>query len=327
MVKKIVFLGMGGTIAGASAQPGDNVGYRAGEIPVQDLLAGITGFTAALAGHALQCEQLAQLDSKDINFSDWVLLLQALERHLADASVKGVVLTHGTDMLEETAYFLSRVLPAELLQTKPVVLTCAMRPANAINPDGPQNLLDAIALVRADFFGLSVVCAGVVHDPVTLTKVHPYRLDAFSSGEVGCLGFVEEGRVRRLRSSSSDPKSALALDWDYWSSVPWPRVEILFSYANAQGDLVRALCKPVSKPIHAIRGLVMAGTGNGTLHTGLHEALQEAQAAGIRIVRVSRCPLGIVVTPQEEAATVWESMPLSPVKARIELALQLMAEG
>jgi L-asparaginase len=322
MKKKIVFLGMGGTIAGSSAKPGDNVGYKAGEIPVEDLLAGVPGFLNALGGHPLHCQQVAQIDSKDITFDHWLALLAALQTHLADPQVRGVVVTHGTDTLEETAYFLCRVLPAELLHSKPVVLTCAMRPASALNPDGPRNLLDALALVMDDFCGLSLVCAGVVHDPLQVSKVHPYRLDAFSSGEGGCLGFVEEGQVRRVRAVQLPPP--LQLNWQRWQGEAWPRVEVLVSCAHAGGELVRALLLPVKEPGRALRGLVVAGTGNGTLHASLDEALHEARVAGVQVLRVSRCAEGVVVAPREKDAKLWETLPLPAIKARIELTLRLM---
>ncbi|WP_372659818.1 asparaginase, partial [Hydrogenophaga sp.] len=134
---------------------GDNVGYVAGEVGVGDLLAAVP----ALAGEALDVEQVAQLDSKDMGFAVWQALAQRVAFHLDRPDVEAVVITHGTDTLEETAFFLQALLqPA-----KPVVLTCAMRPATALVPDGPQNLLDAVAVARwTGASGVVAVCAGQV---------------------------------------------------------------------------------------------------------------------------------------------------------------------
>jgi L-asparaginase len=112
--------------------------------------------------------------------------------------VVGVVVTHGTDTLEETAFFLQAVLPAALLANKPVVLTCAMRPATSLAPDGPQNVLDAVCVATADSAcGVVVVCAGTIHGAVDVQKGHTYRVDAFNSG---ALGYIEEGTLRMVRN-------------------------------------------------------------------------------------------------------------------------------
>src|SRR4051794_9743617 len=128
-VRRVVVLGTGGTIAGKAASIGDNIGYTAGQVGVADLLGGIE----PPAGVTLVAEQVAQLDSKDMSFEVWQKLAQRCAHWLARPDVAGIVITHGTDTLEETAFFLHSVLAA----TKPVVLTCAMRPATALAPDGP----------------------------------------------------------------------------------------------------------------------------------------------------------------------------------------------
>ena len=131
----LALLGMGGTIAGTGSASG--VGYQAGQIAAQDLLGGI----AVPTGCVVRPQQVRQLDSKDIGDGDWLALAQACGQQLADPQVAAIVITHGTDTLEETAWFLQCVLPAG----KPVVLTCAMRPASALSADGPANLRDALA--------------------------------------------------------------------------------------------------------------------------------------------------------------------------------------
>ena len=151
--KKIVVLGTGGTIAGTAASAGDNIGYTAAQVGVEQLIAAVP----PLAGWPLASEQVAQVDSKDMDAAIWRQLAQRCAHWLAQDDVQGIVITHGTDTLEETAYFLHAVLaPA-----KPVVLTCAMRPATALVPDGPQNLLDAVTLARdAAWCGVQAVLGG-----------------------------------------------------------------------------------------------------------------------------------------------------------------------
>ncbi|MGE0332500.1 MAG: asparaginase [Ramlibacter sp.] len=310
-VKKIVVLGTGGTIAGTAASPGDNVGYTAAQVGVAQLLAPV----AALQGLPLHTEQVAQLDSKDMTFEVWRTLALRCAHWLAQDDVQGLVITHGTDTLEETAYFLQAVLaPA-----KPVVLTCAMRPSTAMVPDGPQNLVDAVTVACLPAaHGVVAVCAGVIHGANDVQKVHTYRLDAFGSGDAGPLGYVEEGAVRVLRPwPAGEPAPAAAALAAVATSVrAVPQVEIVLSHAGATGALVRALAA------QGVQGIVVAGTGNGTLHSNLLAALHDARQAGMRVVRATRCANGRVLATGADAFP--DSRGLSPVKARIALMLELM---
>ncbi len=312
--KKLVLLGTGGTIAGRADSAADGVGYTAAQLGVQQLLSGLP----MAQGLEVEAEQVAQIDSKDMGFAVWQQLAERVRFHLARAEVDGVLITHGTDTLEETAYFLHRLLaPA-----KPVVLTCAMRPATALMPDGPQNLLDALALaLDARARGVLAVCAGTVHGAVEVQKMHTYRLDAFGSGDAGPLAYVEEGAVRWLREPSA------AVPWlAPQAAVPaqWPRVEIVLNHAGAGGGVVDALLAQHLAPMRQeapLAGLVVAGTGNGTLHAGLQAALLRAQAAGVRVVRSSRCPWGRVLPTAQDVFPDAEG--LSAVKARVALMLAL----
>ncbi|OYQ40136.1 L-asparaginase [Rhodoferax sp. TH121] len=323
MGKKVVVLGTGGTIAGRAERGSDNVGYKAGQVGVQSLLQDIAPLQDALCGRALVAEQVAQVDSKDMGFSVWAALAQRCAQHLQDAEVDAVLITHGTDTLEETAYFLEQVLPATLLQSKPLVLTCAMRPASALTPDGPQNVLDAVAVALDDMArGVLVVCAGAVHSARLVQKCYTYRVDAFDSGDAGPLALVEEARVRWLGNPDLAPSPRM-VDLPALANAPWPRVEIVMSYAGASGAMVRSLVAP-DVTVPPLRGLVVAGTGNGTLHVDLETALLEAQAHGVQVVRASRCARGQVVAGDAPAALP-HSQGLSPVKARIALMLELMA--
>ena len=319
--EKIVVLGTGGTIAGTATEAADNIGYTAAQVGVAQLLEAIPGLLALLGGRTLESEQVAQLDSKDMSFEVWQRLALRVRHFLAQDDVRGVVITHGTDTLEETAYFLHAVLsPGEALR-KPVVLTCAMRPASALVPDGPQNLMDAMAVVLAPgACGVVAVCAGTLHSGLDVQKVHTYRLDAFSSGEAGPLGFVEEGQVRLLKNwPVHDTHGAPELQ-NFSTTEKWPRVEIIMNYAGANGAVVDALRMP--SDAGPLQGLVVAGTGNGTLHHSLEHALLKAQTAGVKVVRATRCAHGRVLSTA--SAKLPDSQGLSPVKARIALMLALM---
>lgn len=333
LVEKVVVLGTGGTIAGTASSALDNVNYGAAQLGVTQLLAAVPNLSGVLSGRRLVAEQVAQIDSKDMSFSVWQQLAQRVSFYLAQVDVKGIVITHGTDTLEETAYFLHAVLPAQLIAAKPVVLTGAMRPASSAAPDGPQNLMDAVALAgTAGAAGVMAVCAGTVHAALEVQKVHGYRLDAFSSGDAGALGYVEEGAVRLVRNW---PVVALAGSPAVIETIAslkdWPRVEIVMNHAGANGAIVDALvfCSALSScavepdsEVAPVRGLVVAATGNGTLHHDLEAALLRAQAVGVKVVRATRCVNGRVLPTA--GALFPDSAGLSPVKARVALMLALM---
>ena len=318
--KNIVILGTGGTIAGKATSAGDNIGYTAAQIGVAEL---VTAIAAIAASSDLLTEQVAQIDSKDMTFAVWVHLAERVHHFVSRDDVAGVVITHGTDTLEETAYFLQAVLDP----VKPVVLTCAMRPATSLAPDGPQNVMDALAVARhTGARGVMAVCAGVVHSALDVQKVHPYQLNAFSSGDSGPVAYVEEGVLRILRNWPLGQQKwtlpaieLIATLAQAVSGETWPSVEVVMSYAGANGAVVDALCTA------GVRGLVVAATGNGTLHHDLEVALLKAQSQGVNVIRATRCVNGRVLPKPNEALT--DSNGLSPVKARIELMLRLMLPG
>ncbi len=313
---KIVVLGTGGTIAGTASRAGDNLGYTAGQVAISDLVAALPA--PAEGACELISEQIAQIDSKDMDFALWRALARRVAHWLAQDDVRGIVITHGTDTLEETAWFLQ----ATLAPARPVVLTCAMRPATALAPDGPQNMLDAVVVAsHAGASGVVAVCAGVIHSALDVQKVHPWRLDAFSSGDAGPVGYVEGGHLRLLRDwpPTLVGKGQAAMEKiAFEENAPnWPRVEIVMNYAGADGRVVRALMAD------GVQGLVVAGTGNGSLHHALEAALLDAQAAGVRVLRATRCPEGRVLAKPGDQLPHSEG--LSPVKARVSLMLELMS--
>lgn len=316
----LVVLGTGGTIAGRAASTTEHLRYDSAQLPVQALLAALP----CPAGTSIECEQVAQCDSKDMGPAIWRRLLVRVQHHLGRREVRGVVITHGTDTLEETAFLLQAVLNP----SKPVVLASAMRPSTALVPDGPQNLADALVVAaEPGARGVMVVCSGQVLGAWDVQKVHPYRVAAFEAGEAGPLGGVEQGRCVWWRAwpeavarGRRDALPALLARTD------WPRVEWISSYAGATGALVDAL---LAQRVQAmgqgayplLQGLVVAGTGNGTLHADLLPALQRAQQAGVAVRLTTRCAAGRVVIGGNEP---FEVLPWPPAKARLALMLELL---
>lgn len=344
---KILILGTGGTIAGKAAGALQAVGYEAGVIPVSELLAGLP--TSSVFGQIdVQTQQLAQIDSKDMDWSTWRSLLNACDQALRDPAIAGVVITHGTDTIEETAWFLSLMLPAQ----KPVVLTCAMRPATSLLSDGPQNLLDALIVAAnqqdcEQRSGVFVVAAGQVHAARPVQKVHPYRLNAFSSYEGGPCGYVEESKLRwctaameleapqllgHTQVNGADGHAVYlqppSLD-DVLRTETAPWVEIVSSASLSSARAVDALVSA------GVQGLVVAGTGNATVHRELEAALQRARQNNIWVWISTRCLEGLPVLPgaavqHVPAGELLMNQPkmlaqLPPAKARVAMMLALMA--
>jgi L-asparaginase len=337
MASEIIVLGTGGTIAGTAASSSDHTGYTAAQIGVETLLQGVPGLPQVLGSAELHSEQVAQLDSKDMDFATMLRLAQRCAHHLAQPQVKGIVITHGTDTLEETAYFLHRVIPAEL-QAKPIVITCAMRPATSSQADGPRNLRDAVCVaLDAKAHGVLAVCAGDVHHAVLVQKIHTYALNAFSSGDTA-LG--EPGRMAQVVAGQDAPQ----IRWEasapqiYMQNRPlayieraqgaidliatkdiqklrWPRIEIILNHSQATGSIVRALLD-ASRAEDPLRGIVVAGTGNGTMSETLQSALDQAQRQQVQVIISSRCAWGGVIGGSA----------LPPSKARISLMLSACAQ-
>jgi L-asparaginase len=316
----VMVLGTGGTIAGRASSASDNMGYKAGEVPVSELL----GDVLMPAGVQVQAQQVAQIDSKDMGPAVWRPLLAAVRDALSKPSVCGVVVTHGTDTLEETAYLLQRVLnPA-----KPVVLVSAMRPATATLRDGPQNLQDGLQLAALPGArGVVAMCMGQVHSGLDVRKVHNHNVAAFDSGDAGCVGELREGRWTQWRPWPQLPITPEGLMDKLMSSQPWPRVEWVTSHGGQDGFVVRALLGALQAAVAQgdmaakLQGLVVAGTGNGTVHQDLEAALMEAQAAGVHVRRTTRVARGSVI---DAGRNGFEVSRLPPAKARLALMLDLL---
>ena len=295
VTKQIVILGTGGTIAGQAENPADSVNYTAALVDISQLLDTAKGKQqdgAQTLNHCdLLTEQLVQIDSKDMTFDVWKRLLSRCQTLLNQEQVQAIVITHGTDTLEETAYFLHRMLRTE----KPVILTCAMRPANAPDSDGPQNLRDALTLAsNSQVKGVLVVCAGEVHGAQNIQKIHTTRLNAFSSGDAELIGHFVDGKLifskSALGTQAQDSRSLPLLSIkDFESAAQLPRVEIILNHADANGQIVNALLEQKVSLQHKLRGIVVAGTGNGTISASLESALLRAQESGVVVWRSTRC--------------------------------------
>nr|MCA1066799.1 L-asparaginase [Delftia acidovorans] len=316
---KLVILGTGGTIAGRADSQSQGVGYKAGQITVQSLLEAVPDLEQQALG-PVQTQQIAQVDSKDMDWPVWRALLRACTQALEDADTRAVVITHGTDTLEETAWLLHSLLPA----TKPIVLTCAMRPATALLADGPQNLRDAVTVAASGGrSGVWVVAGGEVHAADQVQKVHPYRLQAMRSVEGGPQALVEEGRVRWLVPDAPSARTmvpaAMSSDLLALDELPW--VEVVFSGALARASGVDALVAA------GVRGIVVAGTGNATVHEGMEAALQRARDKGVWIWRGTRCAEGLPVASGLGTNPAEADLAQLPVaKARIAMMLALAVQ-
>ena len=313
MKPKICILTTGGTIAGKAARSDALTGYRAGALGAGELLAAVPEIADICA---VESEEVAAIDSKDMTEAVWLRLAARIEAALA-AGAAGVVVTHGTDTLEETAYFLHLVVKSE----KPVVLTGAMRPATALSADGPLNLLDAVRLAaspEAHGQGALVVLNGEIHSARDVQKVHTIAVQAFASPDVGALGRMEEGSphfrrrvlTRHTRESEFDLASVTAL----------PYVPILYGHAGTDARLARAAIES------GAAGVVHAGTGNGSIHEALLATLAAAAEKGIGVVRASRTGAGAVLFAESAYADAGfiDADTLPPAKARILLALALL---
>ncbi len=307
---KVLIVGTGGTIAGRADSSTDHVGYTAGSVGIGELLDGVPPLRAL----PLAFEQLAQLDSKDMDFGTWQRLALRVQAAMDDPGIAGVVITHATDTLEETACLLHHVLQGN----KPVVLTAAMRPASSLSPDGPQNLMDAVTLAHTPGVSGVLVCfAGRVHRGDRVRKVHSYQVDAFESPD-GVVAVLEDGVVRALQAWP------LPLGWGAQrlpaSPEAWPRVAVVCNAVGEDGASValwEALARQEGRPL----GLVAAGTGNGTLSRALELALLGAQARGVAVLRATRCAAGPVVG----GGGLPNAGAMSWPQARVALLLQLLA--
>ena len=318
-MQKVVILGTGGTIAGTANDPSRAWAYQAAQLSVAQLIEAVP----ALQGVPLEAVQVAQVDSKDMSWSIWRQLGRALHVQLARDDVAGVVITHGTDTLEETACLLQALHDG----AKPVVLTAAMYPATSPDADGPGNLRDAVRVVqesaRRGLGGVVAVMHGRVWSAIDVRKAHSHALDAFDGGGASPLVALAQDDRSEAVWPSAWPACG-RFGWGYLEVNP-PRVEIVCSHADADGWLVRAMLAHAQTSERPLRGIVAAGTGHGTLHEGLAQALREATQQGITVWRSSRVARGGVLAREGDE---WPAVPhLTAAQARVALTLSLLGAG
>ncbi len=312
-MSRVHILATGGTIAGAGESETE-AGYRSGEVGVEKLIAAVPGLRqlADLTG-----EQFAQVGSQDMNDGLWLKLAARVNALFAGDEADGIVITHGTDTAEETGYFLHLVVKSD----RPVVLTGSMRPATSLSADGPLNLFNAVSVAadpEARGRGAMIAINDDLHSARDVTKSNTTDVQTFLSPGSGLLGTASYGRIRYFRY----PTHAHTLGSEFTTAGmdDLPRVDILYGYANMPADLVRASVSLGAK------GIVMAGMGNGTVSTAVADALAEAAAKGLIVVRSTRVMSGDVgrnVEMDDDALGLVAADQLNPQKSRILLQLCL----
>jgi L-asparaginase len=312
----VVLLATGGTIAG-SATSGTQPAYDSGQVGVDQLLAAVPQL-GELA--RISAEQVANVGSQDMSDEIWVRLAARVNELLARDDVRGVVITHGTDTLEETAYFLHLVVHSD----KPVVMTAAMRPSTALSADGPLNMFNAVAVAvdpQACGRGVLVVIHDDIHGARATTKSHTTYAHTFHSHEEGLVGTTVYGRNTFFRHPYRKHTSGSGLSVEGVQALP--RVDVLYMHAGAAGDLVDA------SVARGARGLVLAGVGNGNMNSDVRAALRRAVQAGVAVVRSSRVPGGAtsrnIEIDDDRLGTV-ASGELNPAKSRVLLQLALLQD-
>ncbi len=311
---RVIILATGGTIAGAGAAS-DRAGYTAGKIPIDDLIGAIPTVKkiATITG-----EQISSVGSQDMTTDIWKKLAVRINEIISNKEADGIVVTHGTDTQEETAYFLDLVVPSQM----PVVLTGSMRPATAISADGPKNLYDAITVAidpKSKGRGVLVSFNEGIFDGREVMKMSTTFTNAFGSPNTGPIGHVYDGKVEYYANAvrERDPQSPVVIT----ANTNLPRVDIVYMYADAPSDMIDML---VSKKVD---GIVIAGVGNGNFNKTYTDSVKRAVAAGVIVCRASRTPSGRVVLHDEinddELGTI-VSDDLNPQKARILLMLGLL---
>ena len=312
---RVRIIGTGGTIAGIGPHRLDYTLYTEVDkkLTIEQLLERVPE-----AGEIadIQSEDLISVGSTAIGPPEWLKLADRINETLADDGVAGVVVTHGTATLEETAYFLHLTVKSD----RPVVVTGAMRPSTALSTDADLNLIDAIRVAASPHsggMGVLTVLNNEIHGARDVFKSNTLRLETFRANELGLLGYADsDGEVLFYRAPTR--RHTTASQFDVASRDDLPRVDVVYAYAGSDGLLVDAVRQNRSA------GLIMAGLGSGTLPPRMLDAGAEAVKDGIPVVIASRSTAGRVVkTPRSERLGFIVSDNLHPQKARILLMLGL----
>ncbi|MGE5344650.1 MAG: type II asparaginase [Acidithiobacillales bacterium] len=309
----IVVLATGGTIAGAAATD-VQAGYTSGQVGVEQLLAAVPQ-AKKLAN--LRGEQISNIGSQDMNDEVWLKLARRVNELLAMPDVAGVVITHGTDTIEETAYFLNLVVKSR----KPVVLTAAMRPSTALSADGPLNFYNAVAVAankNAADLGVLVVINDWIHGASSLTKTSTTAVQTFMSPLRGLIGTVAYGQAEFYCGPVG--RNTINSEFSLDGVTALPRVDIVMAYENVDGALIEAAAAAGAK------GIVIAGVGNGNMTEAAVKALSAQAKKGVVCVRSSRVVTGRVgrnVELDDDKLGLVASLGLNPQKSRVLLRLAL----
>lgn len=305
----IYIVACGGTIAGKAADASDLTGYKAGELSVADLIASVP----ELASYAnIQGEQFCNIDSSDMSDTLLVSLAKRIDDIAARDGVDGIVVTHGTDTMEETAYFTNLTVHTN----KPIVFVGSMRPSTAISADGPLNLLEAVQAASCREIGdvgAVIVMNGTIEGARFVEKTDATHVDTFKSRQAGFLGLMQDGHPilyqKPLRKHTVESQFS-SQDID-----SLPPVAILYCHVGMNKDVVAAAMK-------GTKGIVMAGVGHGRMPADVWQQVQAYMAAGGVVVRTTRT-LGGMVTPVDEYAGTIAGDSLTPQKAKLLLQLAL----
>jgi L-asparaginase len=312
----IVILATGGTIAGAGASSTGSA-YTSGQVKIEAMIDAVPNIRD-LAN--LRGEQTANVGSQDMNVKVWLDLANRINELLKSKDVDGIVITHGTDTQEETAYFLNLVVKSD----KPVVLTGSMRPSTALSAEGPLNLYNAVAVAAnpgSKGYGVMVVMNDEIHAAHDVRKMITTPVQTFQSPQEGMIGTVIFGEV--LFFHKPHGRHTVSSEFSIDGVKELPRVDIVYTCADVSPDLIDLMVNAGAK------GIVIAGVGDGNMNAGTLEAAKRATAKGIPVVRASRVPIGAVLIKgevvDEDYGTV-SSDELNPQKARVLLMLALLKE-
>jgi L-asparaginase len=310
----IVILATGGTIAGAAAS-GTQSAYTSGAVTIDAMLKAVPGIEK-LAN--IKGEQISNVGSQDISFDIMLKLAKRINELLATPDVDGIVITHGTDTMEETAYFLNLTVKSD----KPVVMVGSMRPSTAVSADGPLNLYNAVAVAadpQAKDRGVLVVMNDQIHAAHSLTKTSTTSVQTFMSPLRGVVGVTAYGKNDWYNTPPW--KHTSQSEFDISNVTKLPRVDIVFADADMEPDLIDASVNAGAK------GIVIAGVGNGNMNKVSVEAAARAVKKGVVVVRSSRVATGMVdrnVEVNDDELGFIASDELNPQKSRILLSLALL---
>ncbi len=319
---RLVVLTTGGTIVSSGDSATQMTGYSIRGVTVDTLLKGVPGLDQLAT---LTIEPVANIDSSSMTSSVWMALARHVQLFADRDDVDGIVITHGTDTLEETAYFLSLVVRT----AKPIVFTGAMRPSTATSADGPINLYNAVRIAANPTSagrGVLVALNDAILSARDATKTHPTNVATFRSMDAGLLGTVAGEEILWLNRAEKrhNPDVLLSVkDIDEWLNVhqTFPRVDIVVTHVDADDVIVNAALAA------GAQGIIHAGSGNGSIHEGTEGALFAAAEKGTLVVRASRTGSGACVSGMAawQDAGFIPSLTLNPQKARLLLQLVIMA--